>query len=168
MTSFEQYLKHYADLIPSINYLDELKEAGNSTLYLFQELSEAEALTSYAPGKWTLKQILQHLTDVERIFSTRALRFSRQDATALPGMDEKLYAAHGNANNIPLKLLIEDFKINRDASHLLFRQMLPEQYSLKGKASGNLVSVHDILQLLIGHNLHHLQIISERYLPLIT
>src|SRR6218665_2257039 len=98
MTEFEKYIQRYLNLIPSENWLEEMKIVCNQTLEIYQSLSEEQSNFAYAEGKWTLKTLLEHLTDVEKIFHYRALRFARKDTTDLAGFDENQYAENGTAN----------------------------------------------------------------------
>lgn len=164
MTEFEKYIQEYLNLIPSENWLQELKIVSNQTLEIYQSLTEEQSNFAYADGKWSLKIVLEHLTDVEKIFHYRALRFARKDQTELPGFNEENYAKNGTANQQDLQLLIEEFHLNRLLSLAFFSKLIPEQLAQKGKANGNEVSVEIIGKLIVGHNIHHLNIIKERYL----
>lgn len=165
MTEFEKYIQEYLNLIPSENWLEELKIVSNQTLEIYQSLTEEQGNFAYADGKWSLKTLLEHLTDTEKIFHYRALRFARKDTTGLTGFDENQYAENGTANQQRLNDLIEEFHLNRLLSLVFFSKLTPEQLTQKGKANGNEVSVETIGKLIVGHNIHHLNIIKERYLP---
>src|SRR5690606_31598988 len=104
------------------------------------------------------------LTDTEKIFHYRALRFVRKDTTELAGFDENQYAENGTANQQKLINLIEEFHLNRLLSLVFFSKLTPEQLAQRGNANGNEVSVETIGKLIVGHNIHHLNIIKERYL----
>ncbi len=164
MTEFEKYIQEYLNLIPSENWLEEMKIVSNQTLEIYQSLTEEQSNFAYAEGKWTLKTLLEHLTDVEKIFHYRALRFARKDQTELAGFDENQYAENGTANQQELKNLIEEFHLNRLLSLVFFSKLNSEQLAQTGKANGNEVSVETIGKLIVGHNIHHLNIIKERYL----
>jgi len=165
MTEFEKYIHEYLNLIPSENWLEELKIVSNQTLEIYQSLTEEQGNFAYADGKWSLKTLLEHLTDTEKIFHYRALRFARKDTTGLAGFNENQYAENGTANKQRLNDLIEEFHLNRLLSLVFFSKLTPEQLTQKGKANGNQVSVETIGKLIVGHNIHHLNIIKERYLP---
>lgn len=165
MTEFEKYIQRYLNLIPSENWLEEMKIVCNQTLEIYQSLSEEESNFAYAEGKWSLKTLLEHLTDTEKIFHYRALRFARKDQTELVGFDENQYAENGTANQQELSALIEEFHLNRLLSLVFFNKLTSEQLSQKGKANSNEISVETIGKLIVGHNIHHLNIIKERYLP---
>lgn len=165
MTNFEKYIQRYLSLIPSDNWQEEMKISSLETLAIYQSLTQQQANYAYAEGKWSLKILLEHLTDTEKIFTYRALRFARHDTTELAGFDEEAYAKNGTASIKPLNALIEEFHVNRLSSQLFFNSLTPEQLLQKGKANGNEISVEIIGKLIIGHNIHHLNIIRERYLP---
>lgn len=165
MTDYEKYVQEYLSLIPTKNWLEEMKNTLNETLEIYSSLTEEQGNFKYAHGKWTLKKLLEHLTDTEKIFSYRALRFARKDQTELVGFNENLYAENGTANQQQLNTLLEEFQLNRQLSLIFFGKLTQEQLLQKGKANGNETSVETIAQLIVGHNIHHLNIIKERYLP---
>ena len=134
---------------------------------LLSGLTEAQAGQGYAEGKWSLKELLLHMADAERIFSYRALRFGRGDAQELPGFDENTYAAASGANAQPLADLLREYESVRAASLTLFSSFTPAQLLLTGTANGNPVSVRALLYILAGHELHHLHVMQERYLPVL-
>lgn len=119
----------------------------------------------YAEGKWTLNDILQHIIDSERIFAYRALRFARKDKTNLAGFDENIYASNVNARS--LEDLMEEFKVVRKSSELLFGSFDNEMLKAIGTANETEVSVAAIGFALIGHAAHHLKIVKERYFVLV-
>ena len=131
---------------------------------LFGGLSEAQALHRYAPGKWSLKQLLGHLADGERVFGHRAFRFSRADATPLPSFDEDAYVANATFDTRPVAELLEEFLHLRAANIILFRSLPSEAWDRRGEASGKPVSVSALAFVCAGHVRHHLGIVRERYL----
>lgn len=167
MTPFEKYIQRYLDLLPSENWLLEMQNATNRTLEIYSNLSEEQGLFAYSEGKWTLKTLLEHLTDTEKIFQYRALRFARKDSTNLAGFDENLYAENGIANQLTLAELMEEFQIGRLSSLVFFTKLTPEHLQQSGTANENPISVETLGKLIVGHNLHHIKIIEERYLPLL-
>lgn len=168
MNDFEKYIKRYLDLIPSENWMEELKIVGDETLEIYHQITEEQANFAYAPEKWTLKKLLQHLIDTEKIFSYRALRFARKDETELAGYDENWFADHDFVDTKKLQRLIFEFDCNRQASLLFFEPLNAEQLKGKGMANHSEISVQTLGRLLVGHNIHHLNIIKERYLPLLN
>ncbi len=165
MAEFQKYIQRYLDLIPSDNWLEELKNSGNQTLEIYQQFSEQQSNFAYAEGKWSLKILLQHLIDAERIFVYRALRFSRNDQTELAGWDEEDYAKNYFLEEISLKSLLEEYEYLRKSTVLFFENLNVNILPKKGTANRNEISVETIGKLVVGHNIHHLNIIKERYLP---
>lgn len=168
MTEFELYVKTYTDLIPSEDWLREMKNVFDETANLYQSLTEEKSNFRYEKTKWSLKMLLEHLTDTEKIFCYRALRFSRKDTIELPGFDEELYAKNGNANNQSLNEVLEEFRLTRLLTLTFFKKLNSEQLLSKGKANGNELSVETIGKLIVGHNIHHLNIIKKLYLPMLS
>lgn len=165
MTQFQKYIQRYLDLIPTDNWLEEMKICGVQTIELYKELSEEQAGFAYAEGKWSIKILLQHLIDAERIFVYRALRFSRNDDTELAGWDEEDYAINYFLEDTSLKSLIEEFDYLRKSTIHFFKHLNEDNLARAGVANLNEISVETIGKLIVGHNLHHLNIINERYLP---
>ena len=118
----------------------------------------------YDVNKWTIKEIIQHLIDTERIFQYRALRISRNDVTPLPGFDENNYATNSNGNSRSIQDLLTEMAVVRQSTLSLFKSFSKEQLLLIGTASENKISVRAIGFILIGHQKHHQKIFQERYL----
>jgi len=126
-------------------------------------LPENKANYAYAPGKWTVKDVLQHMLDAERIFTYRALRFARKDTTILPGFEEDFYAANANASQRSLQSLKDEFVAVRKATDLFFLSLEEEQLQQKGTANNYSTTVHALAFVVFGHLLHHKQVLEERY-----
>jgi uncharacterized damage-inducible protein DinB len=129
----------------------------------YNRLPEAKADFAYAPGKWTIKQVLQHVTDADRIFGYRALRISRNDTTPLPGFDENAYVANGFAAEQPLSVLKQEFNAVRAATDMFLLSLNETQVQRMGTASNNPVTVNALAYIIYGHLLHHKNILTERY-----
>ncbi|MEN4762344.1 DinB family protein [Chryseobacterium sp. C39-AII1] len=164
MSDFKKYVQRYLDHIPSENWLEELKKSGEKTVEMYSKLTEEQSLFAYAEGKWTLKELLLHLSDTERIFQYRILAFARGDQNELPGFDEELYADQSFANERSLDSLLEEYQLVRKSSQILLETLNPSVLNNIGIANGNQISVKTIGKLIVGHNIHHLNIIKERYL----
>lgn len=164
MTDFQKYIQRYLDLIPSGNWLEELKKSGEKTIAIYSKFSEEQSHFAYAEGKWTLKELLLHLSDTERVFQYRILAIARGDKNELPGFDEELYANQSFANGRSLNSLIEEYELIRNSSRILLETINPSALDHIGTANGNRISAGTIGRLIVGHNLHHLNIIVERYL----
>jgi uncharacterized damage-inducible protein DinB len=152
---------YYIDLLNGSDFLEILKS--DDVFKLFEGIDDEKSRHRYAAGKWTIKQIVGHISDHERIMIYRALRFSRKDATILPGYDQNVLVEGGRFDEIDFKDLLNDLRNVRNST-LSFAQMLSEkQLKLKGTASNFEISVEDILKATAGHQVHHLQILKERY-----
>ena len=165
MTDFQKYIQRYLDQIPSENWMEEMINSGAETIQIFSGLNNERSLFAYAEGKWTLKELLLHLIDTEKIFQYRALRFARKDETELAGFDEDFFVANSFANERTLVSLLEEFRIVRQTSIIFFENLQNTALTNTGKANGNEISVETIGRLIVGHNFHHLKIVEERYLP---
>lgn len=165
MTDFQKYIQRYLDLIPSENWLEELKYVGEKTVSLYSYLTEEQSKFAYAEGKWTLKEVLLHLSDTERVFQYRILAFARGEKSELPGFDEEGYATSSFANERNLESLLEEYQLVRKSSQILLKTLNPSVLNNIGTANGNQISVETICKLIVGHNIHHLNVVEERYLP---
>ncbi len=122
----------------------------------------------YAPGKWTVRDLLQHVTDTERIFAYRALRFARNDNTPLPGFDENLFAEYSGATRRPLENVLEELRVVRQSSILLFNSFDETALRRTGVMFKFELPVIAVGFTLVGHQNHHLRILEERYFPMLT
>jgi uncharacterized damage-inducible protein DinB len=157
------YYDYYIQLVKDDAVLSALENTKVNISRFIHSIPEDKAEFAYAPDKWTIKQVLNHIIDTERIFGYRALRFARGDAQAVPPFDENIYAANAPLQTSSLALLREEFETVRKANQLLFQQLGTNQLSLKGKTAAGEVSVLAIGFMLCGHGLHHIQVIQDRY-----
>jgi hypothetical protein len=127
------------------------------------KIDEAKSFFSYAEGKWSLKEILQHLIDTERIFSYRALSISRKETIILPGYDENIYATNSTANKRSWMSLVEEMKAVRKSTFLLYESFTNEMLMQEGKYSSASGTVETIGLIITGHVYHHIKIVEERY-----
>jgi len=149
------------ELIAALDiYGKPLFEAEMDKLILLQD-------KSYASGKWTINYIMQHLIDTERIFSYRALRFAREDKTPLPGFDENSYVDSSSVNPRSFIDLINEFFLVRETTILLFKSFNETQLQRNGICNNNLHQVSDLGFAIAGHSKHHLNVIKERYYPML-
>ncbi len=163
----KDYAPYYQGYIKNTTEEDirvQLRKQMHKTFKVLKSISEKKAGYAYAEGKWTIKELVGHLIDAERIFSYRALAFSRGEDQHLPGWDEKVYTGNGNFNKRKLSDLAEELKLLRMANLLLFKNFSDEMLKKRGIASNNEVTVKAILFILAGHEIHHLKILKERYL----
>ncbi|MDT3403919.1 DinB family protein [Mucilaginibacter terrae] len=146
------------------NVLQTLVQLKDSTFGFFTSLPPEKTDYAYAEGKWTIKQLLSHMIDAERVFAFRLLCFLRRDATPLPGFDENAYVEQTDLSNFTLQNLAAEFKALREANLFLYNSVTDEQSLYQGTANGRPVSVRALLYITAGHELHHISIIKERYL----
>jgi uncharacterized damage-inducible protein DinB len=159
------FYQRYLNLVPDDgNLLIHLEDIFSDTEELITSLSEEQMKFRYAPGKWTIKDMLVHLSDSERIFVYRALRFSRGDETPLPGFEESEYAKYAGANERDKEDIMREYSLVRESSIAFIESLSDEALNRKGLANGYPVSVRLLTNLIYGHHKHHLNILRERYL----
>lgn len=158
------YLQNYLRKARGKTVLEAQENALARTIALFGVIDEERGSYRYAAGKWSIKEVLQHLNDCERIFTYRALRFARNDATALPPFEENDYTSASEADRLPLALLLAEHKAIRASTLALFASFTPVMMARAGMASGNRVSVEQLGLIAAGHAEHHCDIHEERYL----
>jgi len=156
--------KRYVEHVKDYDVLDALKISSKETLDLVRSISEEKGDHRYAPGKWSIKELLCHMMDTERILAYRALRFARNDKTNLPGFEENDYAPEANAQNRKIKDIVEEMDRLRKTSIDLFINFTPEMLKRKGLANGLELSVINLGYIISGHESHHRKILRERYL----
>jgi uncharacterized damage-inducible protein DinB len=142
---------------------DQLRTQLEEVQELFSPLDDAAALERYAPGKWSIKELLGHLSDAERIFSYRLLRISRGDGTPLPGFDENAYVPAGRFDERSLESLVNEFTAVRQSTMALVEGVPRQRWNEQGQASGTLVSARALAYIIVGHVTHHLGVLRERY-----
>lgn len=157
------YFKVYIDQVKEKQLNAAFVQQSREIALLLPAISEQKSMYSYATSKWTIKEILQHLIDSERIFTYRAVCIARKDTAPLPGFDENEYAAASNANNRTWESLAAEFVALRKSTLLLFDSFSPAMLDYRGKAGNNELSVAELGFIIIGHFLHHKRIIEERY-----
>lgn len=159
------YYFRYIDQVPPGDVWELLASELEATLGLLASLSEAQGAFAYAPNKWTIKDVLAHVIDTERVFSYRALSFARQDPAALPDMDQDLWAASTGTGARTLAALLDELRLLRGSTLALFRGFDEAMLERTGVASGVSVRVRSIPWILAGHERHHRSVIEQRYLP---
>jgi uncharacterized damage-inducible protein DinB len=161
---YAPYAVVYVNAVPAgADVLQVLVNNQAATYNLFHNMTEEQAMHAYADGKWTLKEVLGHMIDTERVFSFRAFVFSREDIS-LPGFDQDTYVNSTDFNSRSIKNLADEFKAVREATLYLYRSFSAEQLGRSGVASGALVKVGALVYLTAGHEIYHLNIIKEKYL----
>jgi hypothetical protein len=161
---YAPYYETYVSVAPQGDPLEGLVAQGDGLSATLQGLSGEAAGFRYAPDKWSIREVVGHLIDAERVFAYRALRFGRGDQTALPGFDQNEWAASTNADQRSLGDLLREFGAVRAATSTLFTGLPPTAWGAGGVASDNYVTVRALLYIILGHTEHHLRILRERYL----
>jgi uncharacterized damage-inducible protein DinB len=159
-----EYFGRYIQQVPSGDVVSLLREQLMDTVALLRNVSAEKADYAYAPGKWTIKEVVGHLADTERVMSYRALCFARGDAGPLPSFDENAYVAKANFAKRSLADLLEEFQVVRAATIHLIKNLDEETLMRRGIASGNPTSVRALIYIIAGHERHHLALFRERYL----
>ncbi len=162
---FPAYAKRYLDRLPDDDrVLAHLEEGLLQAEGLARGLTEEQLLRRYAPGKWSVKEVLLHVVDDERIYAYRALRFARGDPTPLPGFDERAYVPLSGADARSVGSILEEYRAVRAATLALFAHLPEEGFDRAGTADGNRATVRALAWHIAGHERHHLALIRERYL----
>jgi hypothetical protein len=157
------YYDRYIALVPEGNLVDTLVEQHRDTLRMLRSVDDERGLHAYAPGKWTIKEVIGHLSDAERIFAYRALRFARGDAEPVAGFDENAYVPAGRFNDRPVTDLADEFQAIRSATVHLFRYLDEDEMARRGTANGAAISVRALGFVIAGHERHHAKLLRERY-----
>ena len=162
---YAAYYNTYLQLVDNEwSLTEELEISVHNFIHFVQNIPMDKHDYRYAEGKWTIKDIIQHLIDTERVFSYRALRFARNDSTELPGYDENLYAATANGSERKLQEMLTELALVRQSTIMLFKSFGEEALLRKGIASGNPATVRALGFIIIGHQNHHIKVFKERYL----
>ena len=163
-SEYAPFYAGYVSQVPEGDVLDLLARQIDDTTALIGGLSEAQASYRYAPGKWSIRQIVGHVADAERVFSYRALRIGRNDQTPLPSFDENAWMPYGNFDARPLADLLSELRAVRQSTLALYRSLTPEAIARRGVASQKEISVRAIIYITAGHERHHVKILKDRYL----
>jgi uncharacterized damage-inducible protein DinB len=162
---YPDYAHIYVDLLPDDGLiLKHLANNLNTTRRVVLSIPKDRLLHRYAEGKWTIKEILGHIVDDERIYVYRALRFARNDSTELSGFDQDQYARYSEANKRGARDLLDEFSLVRQSTIALFKSLEAAALLRTGVANGQSVSVRALAYHIAGHELRHMNIIRERYL----
>lgn len=161
---YEDYIQRAAarkDMLAALpNQIDEIKSALGG-------LSDSQARFRNGPAEWSIKEVVSHLTDTERVFSYRILRISRKDKTPLPGFEQDDYVRESGADEIQISDLLSEFEHLRRANQIAIHNLSDEAVMQTGTASGMTVSVRALVYMLVGHVEHHMASLKEKYLPFI-
>ena len=161
---YSPYHSVYVNAVPEGNVLDLLERQARETIALLGSIGEEKSKHRYAEGKWSIRGVVGHVTDAERVFTYRALTFARGDRNALPGFEENEWADTSNADRRTLAQLLDEFAAVRAATVALFRGFGEAELARQGTASGQRVTPRGLLYVVAGHERHHVRILRERYL----
>jgi hypothetical protein len=161
----DEYARYYAKYLAHVSedkVVPVLKSSLTELLTLLRDVSEEVASRLHPPYTWTIKQVIGHLTDCERVFGYRALRFARGDSTPLPGFDENVFAQSAVFRDQPLTALLAEFELVRNSHVALFENLAREDWDKRGIANNDPVSVRALAFIIAGHHRHHAAIVKER------
>jgi uncharacterized damage-inducible protein DinB len=163
LSEIPQFYQNYVKVVEHDDLIPGLIKSGNETIELIKSISEASGDYTYGPDKWTIKEVLTHMIDTERVFAYRALRFSRNDKTDLPGFEQNDWVPESNASKRKLHKILEEFNNVRASTVDLFSSFSDKMLIRTGTANGNAMSVLALGFIIIGHETHHRNILNERY-----
>jgi DinB superfamily len=163
-SEFLPYYERYIALVPDGDVVSTLTTQIAETLSLLHALPASVATYRYAPEKWSVNEMVGHLIDSERIFTGRALRFARNDATPIPGFEQDDYVRNATFDSYPLSELASELEVVRQSTLFLFRHMDEQAWTRRGIANNAEVSVRALAYIIAGHELHHREILRSRYL----
>lgn len=163
-SEYAEYYSRYISLVPEGDVVETLEAQTKKFVAYLRSIPEAKGDQRYAPDKWSVKEMLGHMIDGERIFAYRALRFARADQTPLPGFEQDDYVRSAGHSHSRLGDLIEEFELVRKANVLMFKQLDEDAWQRRGTASENAISVRALAHVLVGHVEHHWKVLREKYL----
>ena len=161
---YAPFYETYVSLIAETDVVGALERQTAEALALLRPIPEGRGGHRYEPGKWSVKQLVGHIIDAERIFAYRALAIARGDRRPLPGMDQDEYMAGADFDARTLAGLADEFEAVRRSNVLMLRAFTPEAWARRGTASDNEVTVRALAYILAGHEAHHVRVLRERYL----
>ena len=161
---YAPYYEKYIALLPEGDIVTTLEEQLNSTLALLRGLDESQGVRRYAPDKWSVKEVIGHIIDGERVFAYRALRFARNDQTPLPGYEQDDYVRSATFDERTLADLADEFEHLRRSNIQLFRSLDESAWSRRGTANDFEVTVRALAHIIAGHEAHHVGVLQMRYL----
>ncbi|MFC0211717.1 DinB family protein [Paenibacillus chartarius] len=162
---YAPHFEAYIGLAAEGDLKGQLLQQERDTIEVFAKLSDEQGEFRYAADKWSLKEVLGHMTDTERVMTYRLLRIARGDTTPLPGFDENLFVANTDFGRRTITELLEEFRAVRAATLALLGGVTAEELERSGTVSGNRITAHALAYVAAGHALHHLNIVRDRYLP---
>lgn len=163
-SEYASYYSGYVAAVEGNDVLAELRRRHAEAVATCRSISEEQSNTAYAPGKWTIKQLLSHVIDCERVFAYRALRFSRGDETPIEGFDQDPYVENARLDDYPFASLVDEFDHLRASTIRMVEHIDETGWLARGKANGVDISVRAIVFIVAGHEIHHANILRDRYL----
>jgi hypothetical protein len=164
VSEYAPFYAGYVSKVPDGDVLDLLARQADETAALLSGLSETQAAFRYAPGKWSVKQVVGHIADAERVFAYRALRIARADQTPLASFDENAWMPNANFDARTLADLLSELRAVRQSTLALYRSFTPEAVVRRGTASQKDISVRALVYITAGHERHHVGVLREKYL----
>jgi hypothetical protein len=161
-TEYAPYYTKYVDLVPEEDIVSAMQSQLGETIGLLKGIPDREAHVHHHPYTWSIKDVIGHVTDSERVFGYRALRFARGDSTPLPGFDENPYVQAAQFNQQPLSDLVAGFDAVRRSTMCLFQSLADAAWRNRGIANGDEVSVRGLAYIIVGHERHHMAIVRRR------
>ena|SRR5436305_11454996 len=161
---YAPYYGRYIDLVPEEELVGAAERQGRETAALLAGIGEEKAAYRYAPDKWSIKEVVGHVTDAERVFAYRVMAIARGEQQPLPGFDEKEWMRYAGFDARPFADVVEDLTATRRATLALLRSLPADAWTRTGTASGNPVSARALAYTLLGHERHHVRVLRERYL----
>lgn len=161
-----EHAPYYGKYIAQVNggdVVDTLRTQGTESHRWIATLSDAQGAHRYAPDKWSVRQVIGHLMDAERIFVYRALRFARQDATPLAGFDENAFVANAAFDDRSMASLVNEWRAVRDGTVAFFDALNEDEWTRRGSANGQEVTVRALAWIVAGHEVHHRALLRDRY-----
>ena len=159
-----EYYHRYIDQVPAGDIRDVLERQLGEASSMLEAISEQQSLHRYAPGKWSIREVVAHINDTERLFTFRAFWFARALGEPLPSFDQDIAASHAGADDRPWRSHLDEFRAVRAATIALFRNLPAEAWTRRGVASGNPFTVRALAYIAAGHVAHHLRLLREQYL----
>ena len=160
---YDPYYHKYISLVPEDDIISSLKVQIDEVAELFGGVSEEKGKFAYADGKWTIKEVLSHLIDGERMFAYRALRVARGDKTPIEGFEQDGYNENSHANRRSIAAMIDELTHLREANLMFFSNLEPADWVRTGTANDVEISVRSLAWIMVGHIRHHVAILQERY-----
>ena len=160
---FPPSYQRYVDLVPESDIVAALEEQGRKTASLLHSIDEEKASFRYTPDKWSVKGVVGHFTDAERIFTYRALAIARGEKKSLPAFDENAYASAADFDRRSMRDLADDYDAARRSTVAFFKSLSEEAWSRSGVANEVAVDVRGLAYITIGHERHHLRVLRDRY-----